>query len=190
MCPKKINDILATLKRVDQHDTSLSMLLEFEKTLDNAGMYAYKNWMEGELIQGPDINRYWFTTTWMYPLNLMPDPDGGLRLIKYGCKVSYKKDFYVEPTKVLSIADIDPQKGQRKAAKMNRKPVWLVTIEMPRRFVDEAQEGILRIGDVEIDLEDINAAWDEQLEDAGAKKIDVSAEADAREADFDPDSKV
>lgn len=190
MCPKKINDVLATLKRVDEHETSLTMLLEFEKTLDNAGMYAYENWMEGELVEGPDINRYWFTTTWMYPAKLMPNPDGGLRLIKYGCKVSYKKDYYLEPTKVLNLTDIDASKGQSKAAKIERRPVWLVTIEMPRRFVDEAQEGILRIGDVEIDIGDINAAWDENLEDAGAKEVDVDSEADAREADFDPEEKM
>src|SRR5690606_1880624 len=113
---------------------------EFEKTLDNCNLYAYENWMNGELVEGPDINRYWFTTTWMYPYKMMPDPDGGLRLIKYGCKVSYKKDYFLQPTKVLNTTDIDTTKGQRKAAKIDKHPVWLITIDMPRRFVDEAQE--------------------------------------------------
>jgi hypothetical protein len=43
----------------------------------------------------------------------------------------------------------------------------------------------LRIGEVEVDIEDINAAWDENLEDAGTRETEVSAETDVRDADFD-----
>ena len=98
--PKKTNDIMALLKRVSGQTSSLDMLMEFEKTLDDANLYAYQNWMSGELVEGPVINRYWFITTWMYPYKMMPDPEGSLRLIKYGCKVSYVKDTLLEPTRV------------------------------------------------------------------------------------------
>ena len=184
--PKTINDALATLKRVDEDITVLDMLLEFEKTLDNASLYAYKNWMDGELVEGPEINRYWFTTTWMYPKSKMPDPSGGMRLIKYGCKVYFKEDNFKHPIRVLGPEDIEPGKDQPRKAKMKTTPVWLVTIMMPRKFVDEAQEGTLRIGDAELDVEDINAAWDEDLEHAGTEEEDVNAEQDAREAENNP----
>ena len=181
--PKKVNEIMSLLKRVSGQETSLQLLMEFEKTIDNSNLYAYKNWMDGELVEGPVIDRYWFTTTWMYPQTLMPDPDGSLRLIKYGCKVYYKKDTYLEPSKVLSGKDLKGGlSNERKQAKIIEHPVWLVTIEMPRKFVDEAQEAMLQLEDDEINVDDINAAWDENLDNEDAnKEAEVSAEEDARE---------
>ena len=70
----------------------LDALLEFEKALDEMGLYTYKNWDKGEIVEGPKISRYWIETTLMYPLNEMPDPTGGQRLLGYDCKVSYKKE--------------------------------------------------------------------------------------------------
>lgn len=185
--PKKTNEIMALLKRVSGQTTSLDMLMEFEKTLDDANLYAYQNWMSGELVEGPVINRYWFITTWMYPYKLMPDPEGSLRLIKYGCKVSYTKDTLLEPKKVRSGDDLQGgTAGESKQAKILRKPVWLVTIEMPRKFVDEANDALLQFEDGQIDVEDINAAYDEELGgEEDSKEQDVSAENDAREAEFD-----
>lgn len=179
--PKTINDTIATLKRVDENITVLDMLLEFEKTLDNASLYAYLNWMDGELVEGPDINRYWFTTTWMYPKSKMPDPRGGMRLIKYGCKVTYAESTYKEVQRVLGPEDVAPGKEQRKQAKVKEIPVWLITIKMPRKFVDESQEGILRVGEEDLDVEDVTAAWDEELDHAGTKEEDVNAMDDTRE---------
>lgn len=185
--PKKVNEIMSLLKRVSGQETSLQLLMEFEKTLDNSNLYAYKNWMDGELVEGPVIDRYWFTTTWMYPHTLMPDPDGSLRLIKYGCKVYYRKDTFLEPTKVLSTDDLKGgATNQRKQARILKHPVWLVTIEMPRKFVDEAQEAMLQLEDDEINVDDINAAWDDNLDSEDAnKEAEVSAEEDAREEEFD-----
>jgi hypothetical protein len=191
--PKKVNDIMALLKRVSGQTSSLDMLMEFEKTLDDANLYAYQNWMSGELVEGPTINRYWFITTWMYPYKLMPDPEGSLRLIKYGCKVSYAKDTLLEPTRVLDpVKDIkDGPASAAKQAKIEHKPVWLVTIEMPRKFVDEANDALLQFEDGEIDVEDINAAYDEDLGgEEESKEQDVSAENDAREADFEGEEQV
>ena len=183
--PKSVNDTIAALKRVEDDITSIDMLLEFEKTLDDASLYAYLNWMDGELVAGPDINRYWITTTWMYPKEKMPDPSGGMRLIKYGCKITYKEDVYKQPTRVLGPEDIEPGKEARRVAKLEETPVWLVTISMPRKFVDESQEGMLRIGDQELDVEDVSAAWDEDLEHAGTEETDVNAETDNREGGMD-----
>ena len=184
--PKTVNDTIAALKRVDDNVTSLDMLLEFEKTLDNASLYAYQNWMDGELVQGPEINRYWFETTWMYPKDKMPDPRGGMRLIKYGCKVYYKEDVFKEPERVLKPEDVAPGQEHPRKAKLKKTDVWLVTIKMPRKFVDESLEGTLRMGDNEIDVEDVMAAWDEDLDHAGTEEAEVGAETDTREAGIGP----
>lgn len=191
--PKKVNDIMALLKRVGGESTSLDMLMEFEKTLDNANLYAYRNWMSGELVEGPEIDRYWFTTMWMFPHKLMPDPAGSLRLLKYGCKVSYAQDTLLEPKKVRSGDDLKGgASNERKQAKILHKPVWIVKIEMPRKFVDDAHDALLQFEDDEIDMDDINAAYDEELGNGeDSKEQDVSAEDDAREADFaEPEEEV
>lgn len=183
---KKTNEIMALIKRISGEDTSLNMLMEFEKTLDNANLYAYQNWMNGELVEGPTIDRYWFITTWMYPYKMMPDPEGSLRLIKYGCKVYYKKDTLLAPVRVFSGDDLKGGTGdEMKRAKIDKKPVWLVTIEMPRKFVDEAQDAMLEFEDGEVDIEDINQAWDENLDDEStSEEQNVGAETDAREDEF------
>lgn len=186
--PKNTNEIMSLIKRVSGQETSLDMLMQMEKTLDDTNLYAYKNWMSGELVDGPTIGRYFFTTTWMYPYKLMPDPAGSLRLLKYGCKVTYKKDTLKEPTRVFSGEDLkDGQAGERKQAKIIKKPVWLVTIEMPRKFVDDAQDAMLEFEDGQVDVEDINAAYDENLGDdeTAKEQEDVSAKGDAREAEFE-----
>ncbi|MEE8233907.1 MAG: hypothetical protein V3R41_04425 [Gammaproteobacteria bacterium] len=185
--PKNTNEIMSLIKRVSGQESSLNMLMEFERTLDATNLYAYQNWMSGELVEGPVIDRYWFTTTWMYPHKLMPDPAGSLRLLKFGCKVYYRKDTLKEPTRVFSGEDLKSgQYGERKQAKIIKKLVWLVTIEMPRKFVDEAQEAMLEFEDGAIDVDDISAAYDEDLgdEEISKEQNDINAEDDAREAEF------
>ena len=34
--------------------------------LDNLNVYAYKNLLKGEAVEGPKIERYWVTVTLMY----------------------------------------------------------------------------------------------------------------------------
>tara|TARA_Y100001970_G_scaffold293162_2_gene438250 strand:+ start:1474 stop:1983 length:510 start_codon:yes stop_codon:yes gene_type:complete len=111
----------------------LDSLLEFEKALDEMGLYTYKNWNKGEIVEGPKISRYWIETTLMYPLKEMPDPTGGQRLLGYDCKVTYKKDSYNAPRRVKSYDDYQP--GTKKP-KVDEVPVWLVNIKMPKKFLE------------------------------------------------------
>lgn len=173
--PKKVNDVLALIRRVSGKTTALDMLLEFEKVLDHVSLYAYKNWIIGELVEGPDIDRYWFKTTWMYPYKSMPDPEGAMRLTKYGCKVYFSKDTFIETQRVLDPTDTEgDETHQPKKAKQKSVPVWLVTIEMPRKFIDEAYDGILEFEDEEVDIEDITAAWDDEI--TGGEDVDAESE--------------
>ena len=81
------NYILNNLRANTSRDSALETLMDFERVLDTANIYAYKNWMEGEIVEGPHIDRYWVTVTLMYYKNQMPDPEGAMRLTKNGCKV-------------------------------------------------------------------------------------------------------
>ena len=50
--------IIDTIKNVYMSDGSMSTLLDFERVLDEADLYAYKNWVIGELVDGPTVGRY------------------------------------------------------------------------------------------------------------------------------------
>jgi hypothetical protein len=131
--PRGLEDIKKTLARITRGDSVLDLLMEFERTIDATEVFSYKNWFAGELVDGPHITRYWFTTSWMYPHKLMPDPEGALRLEKIGCKVSYTKDILNQPRRVLSPKDWADQKT--KAAIIEELPIWIVTISMPIKYV-------------------------------------------------------
>jgi len=118
---------------IHQSTSLLDALLEFEKAIDEMGLYTYKNWDQGEIVEGPTVSRYWVETTLMYPREQMPDPSGGQRLLGYDCKVSYKKDNYKSPRKVESYEDYQP--GTRKP-KVDDVPIWLVNIKMPKKFLE------------------------------------------------------
>jgi hypothetical protein len=158
---RNIEQINSTLTRVNRDHTLLDILLEFERVLDMNHVYAYKNWTVGEVVEGPFISRYWISVTLMYPHKLMPDPDGGLRLLKYDCKITYEKGILEVPERIITAKDYIP--GTTKA-KLNTKPIWLVTITMPRRYVDEFMVGNAVFDDEVIDIEDITKAYDENLD--------------------------
>ena len=116
----------------------LDALLEFEKALDEMGLYTYKNWDQGEIVEGPTVSRYWVETTLMYPLNEMPDPSGGQRLLGYDCKVSYKKDELLKPREIKSPEDYRP--GTTKG-KIDAHDIWVVEIKMPKQLIGNMKHG-------------------------------------------------
>ena len=71
----------------------------------------------------------------------MPDPMGGKRLLDYDCKVSYKKDHLIVPRKIRKQEDFRP--GTKKG-KLDRKPIWLVEIMMPKKLIGDMFEGYLK----------------------------------------------
>lgn len=174
-----LESIKKTLVNISKGSSILDTLLEFERTLDNAEVFAYKNWILGELVEGPDIGRYWYKTTWMYPYAMMPDPNGGLRLTKIGAKVNFRKGVFKKPVKVEGPQDwVDPQS---KRAKMAEHEIWLVTIELPLKYINRGLEQTEEI--IQRDIEDANAeladAFDEQLpaEEAAGPADDMGMEA-------------
>ena len=151
-----LESIKRTLVAISKGDTLLDTLLELERTLDNAEVFAYKNWSKGELVEGPNIARHWFITTWMYPYNLMPDPDAGLRLTKLGAKVNFRKGNFKRPTKVKGPEDwVDPS---TKRAKMVDSVVWLVTIKLPMKYINRGIEQTDDIIDKDIEQTEADLA--------------------------------
>jgi hypothetical protein len=138
-----MHDILDVIRNIDdlyENNTSLSVLKDFERVLDEMDMYVYDNWIDGELAYGPHVDRHWITVAFMWPKDKMPDPTGGKRLLDLGCRVSYEKSHLVEPRKIKNPDDIRP--GTKKG-KLDRKPIWIVEIQMPKKIAFDMYKGYM-----------------------------------------------
>jgi hypothetical protein len=158
--------IVDTIKNVYMSDGSMSTLLDYERVLDEADLYAYKNWKNGELVQGPDIGRYSCKCIFMWPYKLMPDPRGALRLVKIGCRVTFGKGEIEVPIEVKDYDDFVP--GTR-YPKMHKRKVWFVEITIPFDLMNDIKEGSIDLAGETIDLSEIEDAYDEDLDEIDAE---------------------
>lgn len=140
---------------------SIATLMDFERVLDELDIYAFRNWQLGELVSGPEINRYTVSCIFMWPEKLMPDPRGGRRLLPFDCHVRWMKKMIRIPVKIENPDDYVP--GTHKA-RLIEKPVWLVEIEMPKALMADIRTGSIELEDQDIDLEDLDSAYAEDLD--------------------------
>lgn len=140
---------------------SLLSLLDFERVLDEIDIYAFKNWIYGELVEGPTVKRYTVGCIFMWPDHLMPDPRGAKRLLPFDCQVSYRKTTIKIPVKVKSPNDFIP--GTHKP-KLIERGVWLVEIVMPKNLISDIRTGSIELADETIDLADLDSAYEQDLD--------------------------
>jgi hypothetical protein len=133
-----ILDVIKNLQTISESNSAFSVLKDFERVLDELDIYVFKNWLEGELVAGPDIRRYSVRCTFMWDQKEMPDPEGGKRLYEYGCQVIYKKEHVLIPRKIKDPGDYRP--GTKKG-KIDAHPVWTVTIDMPKKLMQDIDIG-------------------------------------------------
>ena len=155
---KVISDVIENTKEIFMTDSALNTLLDFERVLDELDTYVFKNWKDGELVEGPIYEKYFVTCTFMWPYKLMPDPRGGERLLDYDCEVYYSKDTLEYPVKVENPDDFEPG---TKMPKLKKTPIWLVTIVMPKKLMQEIQQGSLELESATLDMEDVEQAYEE-----------------------------
>lgn len=153
--------IIDTIKGIYTSDGSMAVLLDFERVLDEADLYAFKNWELGELVQGPIAKRYSVGCMFMWPAKLMPDPTGCKRLLHLGCKILWKKTKIKVPVEVTDYDDFQP--GTR-YPKMKSREIWLVYIEMPKEIMDDIREGSIDMAGQSIDLEELDNSYDDDLD--------------------------
>jgi hypothetical protein len=135
-----IIDVIKNLETLTVNDSAFKVLKDFERVIDELDIYVFPNWENGELVTGPEISRYTVTCKFMWPYENMPDPDGGARLTDYGCKVGYKKDHVLIPRKIYKPTDFRP--GTKKG-KIDAHPVWIITITMPTKLMQDIYQGYL-----------------------------------------------
>jgi hypothetical protein len=167
--------VAKNIRDIYMSDGSLTTLLDFERVLDEVDIYAFKNWEIGELVAGPEIGRYRVKCTFMWPENLMPDPRGARRLLPFDCQVEYlKKDIKI-PVKITDPSDYRP--GTAKA-RLITKPVWLVEITMPKALMNDIRTGSVELEDQEIDLGELDQAYEEDLDQEGIQNDQVEKDAE------------
>ena len=165
------NYIIDTLKNNINRQSALDVLMDVERVLDNQNIYTYANWIEGEVVEGPHIDKYWVTITLMYDHEKMPDPEAAKRLLKHDCKVYYAKDILISAAKLKDPSDSEPRDGadgrrpgQARAMKIE-KDIWLVTLEIPRKFMQELAAADLSLKDDDVDSDAVDSA----VADGGAE---------------------
>jgi hypothetical protein len=133
-----IVEVIKNLQTLSENQSAFKVLKDFERVLDELDVYVYKNWLEGELVAGPDVSRYSVTCKFMWDRNEMPDPEGGKLLTNYGCEVKYERTFVMLPRKIKDPSDYRP--GTKKG-KIDAHPVWIVHIEMPKKLMQDVEVG-------------------------------------------------
>ena len=174
--------IIDTVKGIFTSDGSMNTLLDFERVLDESDLYAYRNWDLGELVQGPDVRRYSVSCVFMWPYDLMPNPKGARRLTNIGCKVKFAKSKIKVPMEIKNYEDYVP--GTR-YPKMEERKIWFVYIEIPKDLLDDIKEGSIDLAGQTIDLEDIDNAYDKDLEKTTDDAENEGVQADTTGAQVD-----
>lgn len=159
-------EIVNNVKGIMTSDGTMSTLLDFERVLDEADLYAFKNWKLGELVDGPVVKRYQVACTFMWPEKLMPDPRGAKRLLPLGCDIKFKKTKIKVPIQIQEPSDYKPGTHY---PKMITRHIWLVNISMPKQLMNDIREGSVDIAEQTIDLEDLDAAYAKDYDKADLK---------------------
>ncbi len=135
--------------KIQESPHLLDVLVQMEDVLDSFDLYVFKNWIVGEIVEGPKVRRYWFDFTLRYDMKHMPDPKGALRLIKHGVRVSYDK------------ATLENDDGSEPDA----PNYWEVKISIPRNLLSDMNAAELNFYDDEVEVEDVQDAQDEGMND-------------------------
>ena len=163
------------IRDIYMSDGSLATLLDFERVLDELDLYAFRNWDRGELVAGPEVGRYRVSATFMWPEKLMPDPRGGRRLLPFDCDVKYRRIMMKIPIRINDPSDYRP--GTKKARIIER-PVWLVEITMPKSLMSDIRTGSVELEDEEIDLKDLDDAYEKDLDQEGMQNDQIEQNAE------------
>lgn len=155
------------IRKLNNSNSLTDILIQLENFMDNLDIYVFRNWFDGEVIEGPIIKRYWVSFKLKYDYDKMPEPLGGLRLIKHGAKVRYveilesvlkKKNNPIATNNEYSYSDPE----------MEDKKVWIVEIVVPRKYIEELDDSDLEDYDDEIDIEHISDSRDEDMDASDA----------------------
>jgi len=165
-----IHAILKNLKQVTMSPSSVEILCEFERVIDENGLYAFLNWKEGELVAGPTVTPYRVECQFCWPLDKMPDPAGIERLLPYDIKATYRKAWFTYPVTVKSEEDFRP--GSKKP-KLVKTKVWIVTINIPKYLMKDIKQGADEIMKRQLSFDDMSSNYKSSITDQDSTESDL-----------------
>ena len=133
-----VKEIIKNIEHIYGSNNSLGLLKDFERVLDNLDVYVFDNWLDGELVSDPIEHRYFIECVFMWPEEKMPNPQGGARLLDYGCKVEYGKGKVAAVRQIKRPEDIRP--GTKKG-KIDYNNIWKVKIIIPKKLIHDIHKG-------------------------------------------------
>jgi len=160
----ELKNLIDNIKGIYESANLIEILSDFERVLDNLDMYAYINWEKGELVEGPISSRHWVTAKFMWPKKLPPDPLFINRMISNGIEVTVGKDILKRSIQVKKYDDFKPGTFFPKLVK---HPIWTIEIHIPRYMLQEVQQGYVEMGGEKLDLDDLDTAYDQDLDKNG-----------------------
>ena len=172
-------DVIKNLEGMYESDRAFRVLKDFERVIDELGLYVYANWENGELVDGPRTDRHWITCTFMWKEADMPDPMGGKRLLDYDCKIKYKKSSILVARQIKTPTDFRP--GTKKG-KLDREVIWLVEIQMPKKLIIDIYGGSVETYELEDKKGAAPLAPPPAMAPAGAPGAPLAPEAAPAEA--------
>jgi len=149
-------DVIKNIESMYESNTAFNVLKDFERVLDELDLYVYKNWEDGELAEGPIIDRHWVSAKFFWSADQMPDPMGGKRLLDYDCKVFYQKSYIIKPRTVMDPDDFRPLLSDMYNTEIEDSEVEDMAQENPEQTAmaqdtpPEAQDQIAPAGEVGI----------------------------------------
>lgn len=156
-------NISELLNKLNDNENLINILIQFESFLDNLDIYAYKNWFDGEIVDGPNVERYWVSVMLKYPYDKIPDPKGAKRLVEHGCKVLFKKSYEMVSVFPDTVKKGDLLGGQNKP-ELKKEKICLLTITIPRKFISELDDADLELYANEINVDDISDARKDNID--------------------------
>lgn len=147
---------LTTIDRIYANKGLLDLMLNVEALLSGANLYVIdKNWLQGELISGPWVSRYWVKVTFRFDYDQMPDPESIRTLAKLNIKTKYRKQ---KETELKTTKQFTQELNHSVANTIkSEREVWYVDLQIPKKllcsdsYLDRYMDDIP--ADIETDLD-------------------------------------
>lgn len=126
-------DVTGNIQKLFDEGGLQDILLSVEEYFDNMDLYVFENWIDGEVVEGPVVSKYWVELTLKYNADKAPDPRGTYLFANQGTRIQVRKSSELVARTVLEPQDIDASTGKQL---MDEVPVVLIKFTIPRRLVD------------------------------------------------------
>lgn len=167
------------IQQLYNNSNYLDVLLNVDDFFDILHLYAYKNWLEAEVVD-VKFMKYFVSITLKANRNdkdkskdKCPDPKGGILLTKYDCKVEYTKTKEKLPREVKSKDDVvmDKRRGVYRP-KIDTNDIWLVDILIPSKHI--INDTVYDLQAVQDKLEDEKDSDNDSLDSITSNNDNVS----------------